>query len=75
MVKMPVLSGERVVKLLLDSGFVQVGQKGSHVKLKEIHDEKKRPVIVSLHKELASGTLASVLRQAGMTIEELLGKK
>ncbi len=75
MVKMPVLSGERVVKLLLDSGFVQVGQKGNHVKLKGIHDEKKRTVIAPLHKELASGTLASVLRQAGMTIEELLDKK
>jgi len=75
MVKMPVLSGKKVVKLLLASGFVQVGQKGSHVKLKGIRDKKKRTVIVPLHNELASGTLASILRQADMTIEELLGKK
>ncbi len=31
-----------------------------------------RPVIVPLHDELASGTLLSILRQAGLNREEFL---
>jgi len=31
-----------------------------------------RPVIVSLHDELASGPLLSILRRAGLSHEELL---
>jgi len=73
--KMPVLSGREVIKLLSGLGFVQVKQKGSHVKMKGIHNQNKRTVIIPLHKELAPGTLASILKQADITIEELIKKK
>ncbi|WP_256385380.1 type II toxin-antitoxin system HicA family toxin [Parafrankia colletiae] len=43
--------------------------RGSHCKLR--HKESARVVIVPLHRELATGTLASVLRQAGIEAEEL----
>lgn len=75
MVKQPVLSGKAAIKLLYNKGFVLAGQKGSHVKLKGIRNKKKRIVIVPLHKELAPGTLASILRQADITIEELMSEK
>ncbi len=45
-----------------------MAQRGSHVKLR---NEDGRTVIVPLHDELARGTLASILRQAGLTREEL----
>lgn len=44
-------------------GFVEVSQRGSHVKLK---NEVGRVVIVPMHRELAPGTLGSILRQAGL---------
>lgn len=47
-------------------------QRGSHVKLKKIEDGKVYIVIVPMHRELAKGTLKSILRQANLTIEEIL---
>ncbi|TYO96576.1 type II toxin-antitoxin system HicA family toxin [Desulfallas thermosapovorans] len=75
MAKLPVLSGTQVVQLLSQFGFVKVAQKGSHVKLKGVRNGMSRIVIVPLHKELATGTLASILRQASLSIEELTGEE
>jgi predicted RNA binding protein YcfA (HicA-like mRNA interferase family) len=53
-----------VVRLLLDDGWVQVAQRGSHRQLK--HPAKAGRVTVAGHPgdELAPGTLRSILRQA-----------
>lgn len=75
MAKLPVLSGAQVIQLLSHFGFIQVAKKGSHVKLRGIRNGKKRTVIVPVHKELAPGTLASILRQADLSIEELTNIK
>lgn len=68
--RLPVVSSKRVVRALEKAGFAQVGRRGSHVKLR---DDAGRTVIVPLHSELASGTLASVLRQAGLSADDLVG--
>lgn len=70
MTKLPVVSGPEVIRALQRAGFIEVGGKGSHRKLH--HVERNLTVIVPLHRRaLARGTLASVLRQAGMTAEDL----
>jgi predicted RNA binding protein YcfA (HicA-like mRNA interferase family) len=43
-------------------------QSGSHVRL--VKTDKR--VTVPLHRSLTAGTLQSILRQAGITIEDLL---
>ena len=48
-------------------GFAEVSQRGSHVKLRH---EDGRTAIVPLHRELAMGTLRSVLRQARLSPDE-----
>ncbi|HET7146217.1 MAG TPA: type II toxin-antitoxin system HicA family toxin [Gaiellaceae bacterium] len=50
-------------------GFARVSQRGSHVKLR---NEAGRTAIVPLHRELAPGTLRSVLRQAGLSVDEFV---
>ena len=62
------VSGAEGVRALLRAGFAQVGQRGSHVKLRHADG---RIVIVPLHRELRRGTLQSILRQAKMTLEQL----
>jgi predicted RNA binding protein YcfA (HicA-like mRNA interferase family) len=47
-------------------GFVQTSQRGSHVKLRR----EQLTVIVPIHRELAPGTLRSILRQAQLTPED-----
>ena len=63
------LSGEDVARALEKAGFARISQKGSHLKLK--HPDG-RVVIVPMHRQVAVGTLRSILRQAKLTIEELL---
>jgi predicted RNA binding protein YcfA (HicA-like mRNA interferase family) len=63
---LPVVSGQQTIKALSSLGFEQVSQRGSHVKLRS----EDRTAIVPLHKELARGTLRSILRQAGLTNED-----
>jgi predicted RNA binding protein YcfA (HicA-like mRNA interferase family) len=64
---LPVVSGAQVVKALGKIGFEQVSQRGSHVKLR---NAERRTVIVAMHRELARGTLRSILRQAQLSTEE-----
>lgn len=64
-------SGRQVIRALERAGFTRVSQRGSHVKLRRQASEGERTVIVPLHDELAPGTLASILRQAGMRREDL----
>ncbi|MGF1617995.1 MAG: type II toxin-antitoxin system HicA family toxin [Acidimicrobiia bacterium] len=64
---LPVVSGREAMRALEKAGFTQVSQKGSHVKLR---NDAGRTVIIPLHRELARGTLASILRQAGLSAEE-----
>ena len=65
---LPVVSGAAVVAALAEVGYEQVSQRGSHVELRR--DE--RTVIVPLHRELAPGTLRSILRQASLAAAEFI---
>jgi len=52
------------------AGFAQVSQSGSHVKFAKSTKEGTRTAIVPQHREVAVGTLRSILRQAGLSLEE-----
>lgn len=62
------LSSDQVLRALRIAGFVVVSQRGSHVKLRHPNG---RTVIVPAGRDLRRGTLASILAQAGMTLDEL----
>ncbi len=66
---LPVVSGQETVTALTKVGFVLVGQRGSHVKLR---DQSGRTAIVPLHRELARGTLSAILRQCGLSVSEFI---
>ena len=70
---LPRISGDEAVKALQRLGFVVVRHRGSHVVLKRrISREEEIGCVVPLHRELAAGTLRSILRQARVTTEEFL---
>jgi predicted RNA binding protein YcfA (HicA-like mRNA interferase family) len=73
MVKLPIASGSKVIHALQRIGFEIVGQKGSHVRLKKKTSKETRIAIVPIHDELTPGTLLSIIRQSGLTKEELIG--
>jgi len=70
--KLPVVSGQDLIRVLGKFGYVAVRQKGSHVRLRHPADPQRLPVTVPLHSEIAFGTLRRILRDARVTVEELL---
>ena len=61
----------REVKRKLEAaGFLQVSQKGSHIKFIKRTGQGIRTAIVPQHREIQAGTLRSILRQAGISPEE-----
>lgn len=61
----------REVKRKLEAaGFSEVGQSGSHVKFAKTTDAGTRTATVPKHREIAAGTLRSILRQAGLNESE-----
>ena len=64
MVRLPGVSGQEVVRALERIGFRTVRQRGSHVVLRRSEPSGDIGCVVPLHRELAVGTLRSILRQA-----------
>lgn len=65
MPKLKQLSGDDVIKILESFGFVLVGQKGSHVKLRRVSEAGiKQTLTVPRHAELDKGTLRAIYSQA-----------
>ena len=71
MAKLPVVSGKTLVAALKKAGFEEVRQKGSHIALQKITSDKTYRTIIPLHRELAKGTLRDIIKQAGLSKEEL----
>jgi len=67
---LPVVSGRELAKALAKVGFVLDRQKGSHMVLRQSVSPFRR-ITVPDHKEVAKGTLRSILRSAGVSPEEL----
>ena len=65
---LPRISGDEAIRGLEKLGFVRVRQKGSHVILRR----GSVGCVVPLHRELKTGTLSGVLKQAGVTVDELI---
>ena len=59
-----------VARKLAAAGFTEIGQRGSLVKFAKETDDGLRTAIVPRHREVAVGTLRSIMRQAGLTPDE-----
>lgn len=64
------LAYREVKRKLEAAGFVEVGQKGSHTKFAKTTGAGTLTAVVPHHKNVAAGTLRSILRQAGLTLDE-----
>lgn len=67
--RLPVVSGAQLIAALGKVGWELVRQRGSHVRLK--HPDRALALVVPLHHELKRGTLAAILREAGLSREDL----
>ena len=70
MTQLPLLSGREVVKALTRIGYVEVRQRGSHIRL---CCKGRQPVTVPNYPAISRGLLAKILREAGVTSIEFAG--
>jgi predicted RNA binding protein YcfA (HicA-like mRNA interferase family) len=68
MASLPVVSEEQAVRAFQRAGWLRDRQRGSHVIL--IKQGHSASLSVPQHRELAPGTLRSLLRAGGMTVGE-----
>ena len=69
--KLPVVSGREAIKAFGKIGYEVDRQRGSHVILRH-PDPPHRRLTVPDHREVAKGTLRSLIREAGLTVEEFV---
>ena len=72
MPRLPRVSGQQAIRVLEQIGFERVRQRGSHVVLRRTTPDGDVGCVVPLHRELAVGTLAGILKQAKVTTQEFI---
>lgn len=72
MPNIPIIKGQKLIKILLKQGFVLNRINGSHHIL--IHKEKHLTVSIPVHKgkTLGKGITLAIIKDAGLTIEKFL---
>ena len=68
MASLPRLSGRKAIRGLEKLGFIVKRQRGSHVVLRR----GSAGCVVPDHRELKTGTLHGILKQAGVSIDDFL---
>jgi predicted RNA binding protein YcfA (HicA-like mRNA interferase family) len=68
MATLPALSGRDVVKAFAQNGWQMIRQRGSHMIL--IKSGGMVTLSVPDHREVAKGTLRSLIRSSGLTVDE-----
>ena len=70
MSKLPVVSGGECIKALEKIDCVVMRQRGSHITL--VREDPSTQLTVPNHKTIAKGTLRSLIRDAGLTVDEFI---
>lgn len=69
MPKLPVVSGDELVRALAKLGYSITRIRGSHMTLQ---GQGRPPLTVPRHRELDRGTLRTILRDGNISIEQFL---
>lgn len=69
MAVLPIVGWEEVVRVLSRIGYEPRRQKGSHLILVRLTPWVSS-ITVPRHKEIAPGTLRSIIRQSGLSVEQ-----
>ena len=70
MAVVPLLSGREVMKVFASFGWQVARQSGSHIIL--VKEDYPATLSVPNHKQVARGTLRSLIRDAGLTVGEFV---
>ena len=69
---LPVLSGRKVVRVFERLGWQIARQRGTHIIV--VKDGEIASLSIPDHREVAKGTLRSLIRTAGITVDEFISE-
>jgi predicted RNA binding protein YcfA (HicA-like mRNA interferase family) len=72
MPKLPVISGRDAVKALGKAGFEPIKRRGKGSHMVVARRDPVTIITIPDHRELDRGTLRSIIRQAGLTVEQFV---
>ncbi|HDH58369.1 MAG TPA: addiction module toxin, HicA family [Bacteroidetes bacterium] len=72
MTKIPSLSYTRIIKALQRDSWVVVRQRGSHVRLQKRLGDEILKITVPAHRTVKRSTLAHILKQARIEVDQFL---
>lgn len=70
MTEIPSLSYRKVITALQRAGFIVVRQRGSHIRLQKTTKERVIKLTVPAHTPVKKTTLARIIKDANLSIEE-----
>jgi predicted RNA binding protein YcfA (HicA-like mRNA interferase family) len=68
--KLPRIQCHELIRALKRAGFVEKDQKGRHLHLKRNSDNKRVTIPMHKRRDVPTGTLRAILRDADISIEE-----
>lgn len=72
MPRLPIITGEQLIRILKAKGFYRDRQVGSHIILVRLKDDKTISVPAHKGKTLGRGITLAIIKDAGMSREEFL---
>ena len=69
---LPVVSGQQAVRAFKRLGYEVVRQRGSHLRLRHLHDPTRLPLTVPDHRDLKPGLLRRLIRDAQIDVAEFV---
>jgi predicted RNA binding protein YcfA (HicA-like mRNA interferase family) len=69
MPKLPIISGDKVIKALTKIGYFVTRKRGSHFRL---HHSQKQPITIPDHKIIGKGLLRKILRDVELSVVEFI---
>ena len=72
MSKVPSLAYDQIIRALQRNGWVVVRQRGSHVRLQKHSATETKKLTVPAHRPVKRSTLAHILKQANLSVDELI---
>lgn len=68
---LPVLSGKKLLQVLIRSGFVALRKKGSHVFIESSNGSRGTVIPMHGNEDLGKGLLKSILNDLDITVDRL----
>jgi predicted RNA binding protein YcfA (HicA-like mRNA interferase family) len=68
--KLPRIDSQQLIRALKRAGFEEQRQRGSHLHLKRASDGRRVTIPVHKGRDIPTGTLHAILRDANMSLEE-----